>query len=129
MWPTDFGMALHPDWRPRPCASHAACGCHVCRYVERVECQPGGKAPATAGRGRRACREVSRDPATLERTVTVLVDLPGWSAQPQKGWVRDFRMANHWSLVHRTRAGVQPHLLSVAIYRHKYARRENVRVG
>jgi alkanesulfonate monooxygenase SsuD/methylene tetrahydromethanopterin reductase-like flavin-dependent oxidoreductase (luciferase family) len=40
-----------------------------------------------------ACREVGRDPATLERTVTVMVDLPGSTNHPQAGWVREFRAA------------------------------------
>jgi alkanesulfonate monooxygenase SsuD/methylene tetrahydromethanopterin reductase-like flavin-dependent oxidoreductase (luciferase family) len=38
-----------------------------------------------------ACREVGRDPATLARTVTVMVDLPGRADHPQAGWVRELR--------------------------------------
>jgi alkanesulfonate monooxygenase SsuD/methylene tetrahydromethanopterin reductase-like flavin-dependent oxidoreductase (luciferase family) len=40
-----------------------------------------------------ACREVGRDPATLERTAAVLVDLPGHGTPPTAAWVSHFRSA------------------------------------
>ena len=38
-----------------------------------------------------ACREVSREPATLERTAGVMVDLPGRRAVPGKDCFSDVR--------------------------------------
>ena len=37
------------------------------------------------------CAEVGRDPATLERTVSVMVDLPGFDHVPRVPWVTAFR--------------------------------------
>src|SRR3954452_22654945 len=37
-----------------------------------------------------ACVNASRDPATLQRTVTVLIDLPGSERSPAAGWVRRY---------------------------------------
>jgi alkanesulfonate monooxygenase SsuD/methylene tetrahydromethanopterin reductase-like flavin-dependent oxidoreductase (luciferase family) len=39
-----------------------------------------------------ACREVGRDPATLERTAAVLVDLPGRHALPGEDFIEDIRV-------------------------------------
>jgi alkanesulfonate monooxygenase SsuD/methylene tetrahydromethanopterin reductase-like flavin-dependent oxidoreductase (luciferase family) len=38
-----------------------------------------------------ACLKVGRDPATLARTVSVVIDLPGSEGGPTAGWVRRFR--------------------------------------
>jgi alkanesulfonate monooxygenase SsuD/methylene tetrahydromethanopterin reductase-like flavin-dependent oxidoreductase (luciferase family) len=38
-----------------------------------------------------ACVKAGRDPATLQRTVTVLIDLPGSEKSPQAGWVKRYR--------------------------------------
>lgn len=38
-----------------------------------------------------ACLQVGRDPATLARTVSVLIDLPGSEGGSTPGWVRRFR--------------------------------------
>ena len=38
-----------------------------------------------------ACAEVGRDPATLSRTVTAMVDLPGFADVPRAPWVTRFR--------------------------------------
>jgi alkanesulfonate monooxygenase SsuD/methylene tetrahydromethanopterin reductase-like flavin-dependent oxidoreductase (luciferase family) len=43
------------------------------------------------GRVDAACREVGRDPATLGRTTTVVVDLPDFPASPRVPWVTAFR--------------------------------------
>jgi probable F420-dependent oxidoreductase len=39
-----------------------------------------------------ACREVGRDPATLERTAGVLIDLPGRRALPGEDFIADIRV-------------------------------------
>jgi alkanesulfonate monooxygenase SsuD/methylene tetrahydromethanopterin reductase-like flavin-dependent oxidoreductase (luciferase family) len=38
-----------------------------------------------------ACVEVGRDPATLARTVTAMVDLPGFADVPRVPWLTRFR--------------------------------------
>jgi alkanesulfonate monooxygenase SsuD/methylene tetrahydromethanopterin reductase-like flavin-dependent oxidoreductase (luciferase family) len=40
-----------------------------------------------------ACRKAGREPSTLGRTVSVLVDLPAATAHPQANWVTRFRAA------------------------------------
>jgi probable F420-dependent oxidoreductase len=38
-----------------------------------------------------ACADVGRDPATLERTLALLIDAPGWRPQPGADWPTDMR--------------------------------------
>jgi probable F420-dependent oxidoreductase len=38
-----------------------------------------------------ACAAVGRDPATLERTLAVLIDAPGWRPRPGADWPTDMR--------------------------------------
>jgi alkanesulfonate monooxygenase SsuD/methylene tetrahydromethanopterin reductase-like flavin-dependent oxidoreductase (luciferase family) len=40
-----------------------------------------------------ACAAVGRAPATLERTLALLVDAPGWHGRPGNCWSTDLRMA------------------------------------
>jgi probable F420-dependent oxidoreductase len=42
-----------------------------------------------------ACEEVGRDPSTLERTVGLLVDLPGLGPTREWSWVEGFRAPSH----------------------------------
>ena len=60
--------------------AHAAHHREVCRHLEwldRLRCQPPIEVPPMREVVDAACREVGRDPATLERTLTVLVDYIG----------------------------------------------------
>ena len=38
-----------------------------------------------------ACHAIGRDPATLERTVSVMIDLPGFADAPKVPWITEFR--------------------------------------
>jgi alkanesulfonate monooxygenase SsuD/methylene tetrahydromethanopterin reductase-like flavin-dependent oxidoreductase (luciferase family) len=40
-----------------------------------------------------ACRQAGRDPATLERTHGLMLNLPGWQAEPGSAVIRDGRAA------------------------------------
>ena len=55
-----------------------------------------------------ACVRVGRDPATLQRTVTVLVDLPGTPGQPSGEWVRRIRAS-----LGPTESGAPEHLATL----------------
>ena len=54
-------------------------------------CNTAAAVPALRERVDTACAAVGRDPATLERTVSVMVDLPGFAQVPRVPWVTDFR--------------------------------------
>jgi probable F420-dependent oxidoreductase len=50
--------------------------------------------PAVRNQVDAACAAVGRDPATLERTLAVKVDAPGWRGRVGESWSTDMRAAN-----------------------------------